>query len=231
MRPPPRVRAVYPQTAGLEWDAAPEQRRRMDYPRGMERRILLLATVLLGAPAATFAQAPVDTASQSPMGDEVHHPAKPSVPSSALQVTVPGHPAATFSPADLAALPQVTVAVHNAHTKADESYTGPLVADVLAKAGFVLSEATQHAVLDAYLLAGGTDGYFVLFSAAELQPGLHKTQAIVALTQSGKPLARTGAFQLIEPADVKPARWVRNLQSLTITPVAAAHEGRIEERR
>ncbi len=188
----------------------------------MTTRLLFTAILLWVAPALAGAQSPVDTASQSPMGDEVHHAEKAATPSTALKITVPGHPALTLSLPDLEALPQTAVAVFNAHTKANETYAGPLVADILAKAGMVLSEATQHQFLDSYVLASGTDGYFVVFSGAELQPGLHKTQAIVAITQSGKPLARTGAFQLIEPADTKPARWVRNLKALSVEPVKAA---------
>ena len=41
--------------------------------------------------------------------------------------------AATLSVADLQAMPQKTVTVHNEHTKADESYTGVLLGDLLAK--------------------------------------------------------------------------------------------------
>ena len=187
----------------------------------MNLSALLLPLLLTTAATPSWAQAPVDTASQSPMGDEVHHAEKPAVASTALKVTVPGHPALSLSLADLQAMPQTTVAVFNAHTKANESYSGPLVADVVAKAGLALTEATQHEFLDSYTVAGGTDGYFVVFSGAELQPGLHKSQAIIAIAQSGHPLSRTGAFQLIEPADAKPARWVRNLKSLSVVPVTA----------
>ncbi len=151
----------------------------------------------------------------------MHHDHAPAQPSTVLTVNLSGH-SASLSLADLQALPQTTVAVHNEHTKADETYSGPLVSDVLTKAGMTLSEATQHNVLDSYVTAAGTDGYFVVFSGSELQSGLHKAQVIIAIAQSGQPLTRTGAFQLIDPLDVKPARWVRNLSALTMTPVAAA---------
>lgn len=189
----------------------------------MTARLLLTALLMASArPATLSAQTPVDTASQSPMGDSVGHAEKPARLSATLKITVPGHPAVSLSLADLQALPQVTVAVTNAHTKANETYAGPMVAEVLAKAGLVLSAATQHVLLDSYVVAAGTDGYFVIFSAAELEPGLHKAHAIVALTQSGEPLTQAGAFQLIEPGDTKPARWVRNLNSLAVKPVTTA---------
>lgn len=141
-------------------------------------------------------------------------------PSTTLTVRA-GERSITLSLAELQAMPQTTVSVFNAHSKQNETYSGPLVSDVLAKAGVALSEKTQHEVLHSYVLASGTDGYFVVFSGAELQPGLHKTQAIIAIAQAGQPLARSGAFQLIDSVDVKPARWVRNLTVLSVVPVAA----------
>ncbi len=97
----------------------------------------------------------------------------------------------------------------------------PLVSDVLAKAGVALSGATEHDILRSYVVATGTDGYFVVFSGAELQSALHKAQCLVALTKGGQPLTENGAFQLVDPLDVKPARWVRNLSGLAVMPVAS----------
>ncbi len=183
----------------------------------------LLGTALLSAVVtAAHAQTPVDTASGSPMGDTVHHADKPAVASTTLRISLPDHPSVSLSLADLQAMPQVTLEVLNAHTKANESYSGPLVSDVFAKAGITLNATSQHELLDSYVIASGTDGYFVVFSGAELQPGLNKTQAIVAIAGEGKPLTHTGAFQLVDGADVKPARWVRNLAALAMEPVKAA---------
>ena len=144
------------------------------------------------------------------------HP--PAQPSTALVVRA-GDRTVTLSLAELQAMPQTNISVFNAHSKQTETYSGPLVAEVLARAGLILGETTQHGVLDSYVIASGTDGYFVVFSGAELQPGLHKAQTVVAIAQAGQPLSRTGAFQLVDPIDVKPARWVRNLNALTVMPV------------
>ena len=144
------------------------------------------------------------------------HEHAPAVPSTVLHIVGAGLTPVHLRLADLQALPQVSVQVHNAHDNAEESYSGPLVTDVLAKAGLSLSAQTQRQMLESAVLAEGTDGYFVVFSAAELQPALHKAQAIVAIAQSGQPLTRTGAFQLVDPLDVKPARWVRNLTQLDV---------------
>lgn len=144
---------------------------------------------------------------------------KPATPSTTLLVTIFGQPAVHLSLADLQVLPQTKVAALNAHSKQTENYSGPLVAAVLAKAGLTLSEHAQHQVLDSYVVATGTDGYFVVFSGAELQPQLHRAEPIIAIAEDAQPLTRTGAFQLVDPLDVKPARWVRNLTSLSMQAV------------
>ena len=176
----------------------------------------VLFTVLLGSVFPLMLPAPLPAQEAAGM----HHAHVPAAPSIALAVHA-GTASATLSLADLQAMPQTTVTVFNAHNKQNETYAGPLVSDVLAKAGVALSEETQHAILDSYVIAAGTDGYFVLFSGAELQPGLHKPQTIIALTQAGQPLGQNGAFQLIDTGEVKPARWVRNLTSLTVVPVTS----------
>ena len=149
------------------------------------------------------------------------HAHAPAAPSTALSVSV-GERHMTLSPADLQALPQTSVTVVNGHTRAEETYTGPLVSEVLARAGVLLSTATEHDILRSYVVATGTDGYFVVFSGAELQGALHKAQCIVALTRAGQPLVENGAFQLVDSLEMKPARWVRNLKELAVMPVVKA---------
>ena len=43
---------------------------------------------------------------------------------------------------------------------------------------------------------------------------------IVALSRNGTELGVNGQFQMIDSIDVKPARWVRNLSSIVVKPVA-----------
>jgi hypothetical protein len=165
-------------------------------------RAALLALLIL-APLALRAQT-----SMPPMD----HPAKPkATPSTALMVMAPGK-MATYTPADLATLPQKTVKVANAHTHTDQTYTGPLLTDVLAKLGTDLGKP----LLRAYVKAQGTDHYWVLFSGIEIDPASHLGDTIVALTLDGHPLAENGAFQLVSTEDKKPQRWVRNLTALTL---------------
>ncbi len=159
-------------------------------------------------------------AAQEPMAP-AHRAHVPGQLSTALTVSS-GDRHVTLSLMELQAMPQTSVTVLNAHSQQQETYSGPLVSEVLAKAGVVLGgAATEHDVLRSYVVATGTDGYFVVFSGAELQGALHKGQFLVAIAKAGQSLKENGAFQVIDPLDVKPARWVRNLSRLTVMPVAA----------
>ncbi len=84
------------------------------------------------AAALFLALTPTLLAQNAPMAAD--HAKAPVPPSKSLNVTFQGR-LTTLKVDDLLALPQVTVHVHNAHRNADETYTGPLLSDVLAKAG------------------------------------------------------------------------------------------------
>ena len=150
---------------------------------------------------------------------EEHHEHKAKVASTSLLVKVGEGAAATsatYKLADLQAMPQRTVIVHNGHSNVDETYTGVGLDTLLAKAGITLENGGQKRVLHSYVKAEGTDKYFVLYAAAEFEPTFHTTESIVALTLNGKLLTDDGQFKLIVQGDKKPARWVTNLNGLTV---------------
>lgn len=148
---------------------------------------------------------------------------KPPVPRShSLNVTFRNH-TITLKVADLLALPQVTVHVHNAHRNTDETYSGPLLSDVLAKAGLVASKETEPLILHSAVIATATDHYFVLYSAAEVEPMFSRSQVIVAVMKFGLPDTEGGIIQLINTDGAKPARWVHgldNINVMTVSPTA-----------
>jgi hypothetical protein len=145
-------------------------------------------------------------------------PAKPPVaPSATLTVNFDGN-TTKFSRASLSSMPQQTVTALDGHTSKTETFTGPLVTDVLAKAGLIPGDPTHALILHSYVTATGTDGYFVIYSGAELEPMFTSGKVIVALTQGGAPVA--SGIQLVNPLDAKPARWVHGLTSLTVTTLA-----------
>ena len=60
-------------------------------------------------------------------------------PSTNLTLTVDGK-ATTLTIAELQAMPQTAITVHNEHTKVDETYSGVLLGDLLAKYGLPVTQ-------------------------------------------------------------------------------------------
>jgi hypothetical protein len=151
-------------------------------------------------------------AKQDGMAGHIHTPAQPST---SLSLTLDGK-TSTLSLADLEAMPQKTVIVHNEHTKADETYTGVPLGDLLAKNGFPVDKTTHRKMLRSYLIAEGTDKYGVLYSVTEVESSEHAADVLVATKLDGKPLGEDGQLKLIDSADKRPQRWVRNLSAITV---------------
>jgi hypothetical protein len=60
----------------------------------------------------------------------------------------------------------------------------------------------------------------VVLSLAEADPSFHSGQVLVADARNGQPLAKSGGlYRLIVSEDKRPARWVRNLDSITLQGV------------
>ena len=166
----------------------------------------ILAVVLLLAPIPGML----------PAQDMTHAPA---VASTKLTVKAVDGKSITLSPEDLAAMPHKSVSVFNTHTKANETYSGVPLADLLAKVGVPLGENVRGKLFLTGVIAEGTDHYSVLYTLAEVDPSIHTGDVIVADSQDGKKLADDGAFKLISTEEKRPARWVRNLASVTIIEV------------
>jgi hypothetical protein len=163
---------------------------------------------------AAMSSVHAQTAPKTEMGAAEHGHA-PAAPSTSLTLTVDGK-TTTLSVADLQTMPQKTVTVHNEHTKAGESYTGVLLGDLLAKYGFPVDKTTQRKMLRSYVVAEGTDKYWVLYSVTEIEGSEHNGEVIVATSMGGKPLGYDGQFKLVDSGDKKPQRWVRNLKTITV---------------
>jgi hypothetical protein len=97
-------------------------------------------------------------------------------------------------------------------------YEGVAIELLLRRAGVPDGENMRGAALGNYVVAEASDGYRVVFSLAELDPGILDSQVIVADTLDGAPLdEKHGPFQLVVPHDKRAARWVRMLKSLTVS--------------
>ncbi len=172
------------------------------------------ALLLVLAPAVLSAQnpAPQDQPEPSPA---MHIDKAPVPPSKSLTVTFQGA-TTVLSVTDLLKLPQVTVQVHNAHLNREETYSGPLVSDVLARAGLNSSKETEPLILHSTVVATGTDHYYVLYSAAEMEPAFSTGKVIVAVMKGDLPDTEGGNIQLINTDGAKPARWVHGLTTLSV---------------
>jgi hypothetical protein len=152
------------------------------------------------------------------VAQQMEHSA-PSIPSTQLTVKTYEGKTLTYTPEELAALPHKTVAVFNAHSKTNESYSGVLLADLLGKAGVPLGENVRGKLFMIGVVAEGMDHYSVLYSLAEVDPAIHTGDVIVADTLDGQKLGKDGAFKMVSSEERRPARWVRNLTTISVVKV------------
>ena len=162
----------------------------------------LLALILLSSSPLLLAQ-------------QMEHSA-PATPSTQLTIKTYEGKTLTLGPSEFAALPHKTVAVFNAHTKAQEQYAGVPLADLLAKVGVPAGEDVRGKLFLVGIVALGADGYGVLYSLAEVDPAIHTGEVIVADTLDGQKLSKDGAFKMVSSEERRPARWVRNLISIEL---------------
>src|SRR5580700_2006015 len=153
------------------------------------------------------------------VAQQMEHSA-PTTPSTNLTIKTYEGKTLTLTPEELAALPHKTVAVFNAHSKATETYSGVPLADLLGKAGVPLGESVRGKLFMIGVVAEGTDHYGVLYSLAEVDPAIHTGDVIVADTLDGQKLTKDGAFKMVSSEEKRPARWVRNLTSISVIQVA-----------
>lgn len=146
-----------------------------------------------------------------------HH--EPSAPSTELTVRGVDGKAVTLSPEDIAALPHKTVSVFNTHTKANETYSGVALTDLLARVGVPRGENVKGKLFMNAVVAEGTDKYAVLYALAEVDPSIHTGDVIVADSVDGHKLGSDGAFKMVSTEERRPARWVRNLSAISVVEV------------
>jgi len=138
---------------------------------------------------------------------------KSKVATGPLRITF-GAKSSEWTAASLAGLPHVTLTVFNEHSKANQTYTGVPLMELLKPLG--VPEKPHGKDFRLYLVAVGADGYEVVYSAAEATPDVHDSTVLVADTMDGKPIAEDGPMKLVATGEKRPARWVRNLVSVRV---------------
>jgi DMSO/TMAO reductase YedYZ molybdopterin-dependent catalytic subunit len=137
-------------------------------------------------------------------------------PSDRLRVTVPGGTPLDLGAADIAALPHTELRAVDSHGKGG-LFRGVLVAELLRRAGAASGDALRGSHLRDIVRVECADGYVVAFTLAELDPGLGARRVLLADALDGKPLgAEQGPWRLVVPDDKRPARWARQVRSITV---------------
>ncbi len=139
---------------------------------------------------------------------------KDAIPAGVLRVSFGGK-STDWTADKLAALPHKSVTVHNEHAKADQTYSGVPLMDLLTRLG--VSAKPHGKDLGFYLVAAGSDGYQAVYSMAEVNPDVHDATVIVADAQDGKPITAEGPLKLVATRETRPARWVRNLVAIRVS--------------
>lgn len=117
----------------------------------------------------------------------------------------------------LAALPrqEVSGTLHDTPMRCEGV---PLVA-LLRDKGLMPDGPLRRDHLARSLRVQARDGYAVAFSLAELDPATGNRAVFVADRCNGKPLDEAdGPLRLVVPDDVRGARWLRQLESIGLTP-------------
>ena len=145
----------------------------------------------------------------------VLHSGAQSAPEGKLVVTGDVPTPLTLNAGDLAGMPRERVDL----TEQDgekTTYEGVPLQEMLKKVGIPFGQMRGKA-LAGYVLAEAKDGYAVVFSLGELDPGLGGARIIVVDKRDGKPLFEyQGPFRLVIPADKEGARSVRMLERLKV---------------
>ena len=120
--------------------------------------------------------------------------------------------ATTLSASDLQGLARTCVAVKEGTETV--TYEDVVAGELLHRAGVPQGAQLRGEALARYVLASGSDGYRVVFSLAELDPGFGGSEVIVADSRDGRSLpASQGPLRLVASKDLRASRWVRMLKS------------------
>jgi len=179
----------------------------------MPMRIKILPLYFALAAGTAMAQASNQQPRMSPERHLSRMTAQVPAPPEPLKISF-GEKSSSWTVATLASLPHKTITVHNEHTKADETYSGVQVLDLLAPLGVV--DKPHGKDLRLYVVATGSDAYEAVYSIGEVTPDVGSSTVIVADTENGRPLTDDGPLKIVTTGDKRPARWVRNLMAIRV---------------
>lgn len=133
----------------------------------------------------------------------------------------------SISQQDFRRMPRTSLNVINRATGRRESYSGVRLSDLLERAGVPMGNEWDDISLSRYLQVSGKSSRmgqtWVLFSLAELQPGLHSGEVLIADSLDEQPIGYLrGPFVLVVSADENRVRWLDNVRQLNLQVSAIA---------
>src|ERR1700682_5840167 len=87
-------------------------------------------------------------------------------------------------------LPHVEITATDGHSGQKIAFRGVLLSELLGRAGAALGDKLRGKELAAYIVAGAADGYRVVLSLSEADPGLTGSERLMAGSAGGKPRGR-----------------------------------------
>ena len=137
-------------------------------------------------------------------------------PADRLRVSVPGGTPLDLGAAEVAALPHTELRAVDSHGKGG-LFGGVELVELLHRAGAASGDALRGSHLRDVVRVESADGYVVAFTLAELDPATGARRVLVADTLDGKALGpEQGPWRLVVPDDKRPARWARQVKSVTL---------------
>ena len=179
----------------------------------MRALIRTSVVVLVGVGSISLYSQAGNPPEPAPQMDEMHHGTQAPVPAGPLKITF-GDKSTEWTVEKLAALPHQTIKLYNEHAKADQTFAGVPLIELLKPLG--VAEKPKGKDFQLYLVAEGSDGYKVVYSIGEVTPDVHHGAVLVADAMDGRPLGQNGPVQLVASDENRPARWVRNLVAIRI---------------
>jgi hypothetical protein len=135
-----------------------------------------------------------------------------------LKLTGPDGQTATLAPADVAALPHMTLTVQiEGKTNV---YDGVPLLRLLERVGAPTGKSLGGPAMRDIVIVTAGDGYAAALALAEADPGFRKDQILLADRADGHALGETiGPYRLVVQGDLRGARDVRMVTSIEVRSV------------
>jgi hypothetical protein len=138
-----------------------------------------------------------------------------------LKLTGLGGQTVTLAPADIAAMPHVTLVV--AIDGKPSAYQGVLLTALLARVGAPSGKALRGKDLADVVIVLARDGYTVVLGLAETDPMVRQDQIILADREGGQALTEaSGPYRLVVGGDPRGARSAKMVIAIELRRLTAS---------